>query len=111
MIPDTLTPRRIGCDAAEAEIALPADHPAFAGHFPGQPILPGVAQLDWAITLATRAFRLPPQPAQHVQVKFTRLVTPGQTLTLRLDRAGDTIRFAYRVGDAVASSGRFRFGP
>ena len=31
--------------AHTACIAIPADHPAFDGHFPGQPLLPGVVLL------------------------------------------------------------------
>ncbi len=109
MTPEPRLLRRIDADTAEVEIDLPADHPAFAGHFPERPILPGVVQLDWAVRLASLAFDLSPQPACQVQVKFVQLVTPNQTLILRLNRTGETIRFEFRVGGAIASTGRFRF--
>lgn len=102
--------RRLDADSAEAEIDLPPDHPAFAGHFPKRPILPGVVQLDWAVRLSALAFDLPPHPARQVQVKFVHVVTANQTLILRLNRTGETIRFEFRVGGEVASMGRFRFG-
>ena len=32
--------------AHSVALAIAADHPAFAGHFPGRPLLPGVALLS-----------------------------------------------------------------
>jgi 3-hydroxymyristoyl/3-hydroxydecanoyl-(acyl carrier protein) dehydratase len=34
---------------AEKSLVIPADHPSLAGHFPGNPIVPGVVILDEVI--------------------------------------------------------------
>lgn len=69
---------------SEHAVSLPiaADHPAYAGHFPGQPILPGVVLLDEA--LHALAARLGRQDAawQLKSVKFHSPVQPGESLTL-----------------------------
>lgn len=66
----------------QAEWTVPLDHPAFAGHFPGQPILPGVVLLDRVLALANGS--LGQQCWTILQAKFLRPVGPGAVLTLTL---------------------------
>lgn len=64
---------------------VPADHPAFAGHFPGSPILPGVVLLDWALQAICDHAGIVLQNCTINSVKFLR---PAQ--------AGDALAIAYR---------------
>jgi 3-hydroxymyristoyl/3-hydroxydecanoyl-(acyl carrier protein) dehydratase len=41
-------------DMQSRRIAVARDHPAFAGHFPGQPLLPGVVLLGEVLELLLR---------------------------------------------------------
>jgi 3-hydroxyacyl-[acyl-carrier-protein] dehydratase len=72
-------------DTAEFTWGLPADHPAFAGHFPARPIVPGVVLLDQALQLAMQMHG--PAPAggwQVAQAKFFVPVGPSQVLHFAL---------------------------
>ncbi|MBL8325552.1 MAG: acyl-CoA synthetase [Rubrivivax sp.] len=76
------------------EIAV--DHPAFDGHFPGRPVLPGVVLLGWVLELLrdtpglqSRVGRTPTVE----QVKFVAPVGPGQTVQLRLQAATRGVEF------------------
>jgi 3-hydroxymyristoyl/3-hydroxydecanoyl-(acyl carrier protein) dehydratase len=92
----------------QLELVVPLDLAHFTGHFPGTPILPGVVQIDWAITLGQRLMTLPPRFAGMEVLKFQQLVRPGDriSLTLRFDQERGKLHFAYRNGDAACSSGR-----
>ena len=60
-------------------VEIPADSPFVEGHFPGRPILPGVAQL----ALALQA--LGPRPLRRlVLARFRRLVEPPARLTFSI---------------------------
>lgn len=92
---------------AEFDWTVPADHPAFAGHFPGNPIVPGVVLLDHALLCATRM--LPDAPAAGWQVgnaKFFSPVGPGETLVFRLQRkASGAIAFTVAAADRDVAAG------
>jgi 3-hydroxyacyl-[acyl-carrier-protein] dehydratase len=100
--------RTLGCpeDGVDAETwVVPADHPAFAGHFPGRPIVPGVLLLDWALATATR---LRPQQCGWtvVQAKFLRPVGPGVILQLALvPTPRGALAFEVRAPDGPVASG------
>lgn len=71
--------------AMEAVISVPADHPAFPGHFPGRSVVPGVVLLDLAAEAARRAFGLGPL-RRIARAKFVSPVGPAQAVALRLSR-------------------------
>lgn len=102
-----------GPDSMTVNLALPADHPAFDGHFPGRPILAGVVQIDWAIRLAETYLGTASPTTQDFQVKFRRVIGPDApvSLDLRLDRDRRVLEFSYQQDDAVASSGRIWLAP
>lgn len=72
---------------ADAVISVPAGHPAFPGHFPGRPVVPGVVLLDLAAEAARRAFGLGPL-RRIARAKFVAPVGPDQAVALRLSRRG-----------------------
>jgi len=73
---------------------VPADHPAFAGHFPGRPIVPGVVLLDRLLSCVAT-------PSDIASAKFLSPVGPGETLEFTWQaQASGTIRFD------IAASGR-----
>lgn len=84
---------------------LDARHPAFDGHFPGDPLLPGAYLLALVLDearawLGAQARR--ERPAGVRAAKFTRAVRPGEPFAceFRLGEAG-ALRFAVKGADGV----------
>lgn len=74
----------------EPEImTLAPDFPALAGHFPGRPVLPGVALLCMARLLAARACGHALRTRRIERVKFLRPLGPGARLRWELEPAED----------------------
>ena len=105
--PDILAIRR-DADGVEIDLFNRPDLLQLDGHFPRIAIVPGVAQIDWAVKLAARFLGLSIDAATRFQVKFHRLTVPETTVILRLehDRARHRLSFAYRKPDEqVLTSG------
>lgn len=85
---------------------VPVDHPAFAGHFPGTPILPGVVLLDTALNTITMATGIALDNCEISSVKFLSPASPGDELLIQhtLLTSG-TIRFDIMAGMRKIASG------
>lgn len=91
----------------EHTFTIAADHPALPGHFPGNPIVPGVVLLD---EIAVALQRLQPgiRPTGLPNVKFLSPLRPNETCTVRFSTGRNgTIQFQCTVDDRAVASGSF----
>jgi 3-hydroxymyristoyl/3-hydroxydecanoyl-(acyl carrier protein) dehydratase len=93
-----------------AHARVPSDLRYLEGHFPGNPIVPGVAQLvPLVYELARRAWPDLPSPTALKRLKFLEAIRPGDALQVHLEREGDRLRFEVRRGDTPCSHGTLVF--
>jgi 3-hydroxyacyl-[acyl-carrier-protein] dehydratase len=81
-------------------LEVPRDHPAFAGHFPRFPILPGAVLLDEALQVIERERGIDLTQWQIASAKFLDAVRPGDALRLEHDAPeSGLIRFTILAPD------------
>jgi 3-hydroxymyristoyl/3-hydroxydecanoyl-(acyl carrier protein) dehydratase len=94
---------------ATRTIEIAVDHPAFDGHFPGRPLLPGVALLAEVLEAAlgepmlTACIDRAPRLAV---VKFLAPVGPGATLTIDFRLGARSLEWRVRDGGRDVASGQ-----
>ena len=90
----------------QAYIRIAEDHPAFAGHFPGSPILPGAVLLGEILHSITSATGISFDRCSIPSAKFKRIVRPGDSLVLQFEFTGPAaIRFELRAADDLIADG------
>jgi 3-hydroxymyristoyl/3-hydroxydecanoyl-(acyl carrier protein) dehydratase len=72
-------------------VRIAATHPALPGHFPGNPIVPGVVLLDRVAAAIERAHGT--RLAKIASVKFMAPLKPEEDAELRVTRDGLRVRF------------------
>ena len=93
------------------ELPVAAQHPAYAGHFPGQPILPGAVLLDVALHTIAGQLGLTLGSAKIRAAKFLSPVRPGEALQLHFADSGNTTYACeIRVEARVVASCQVSFG-
>lgn len=94
--------RRHDCEHSETLCIAPT-HPSLPGHFPGQPVVPGVVLLDRvAACLEQQGFG---SLKCLGTVKFRAPLLPGQAAEIHVNVKDGRIRFRILRGDQLLVSG------
>ncbi|MDQ5911649.1 MAG: 3-hydroxyacyl-[acyl-carrier-protein] dehydratase [Pseudomonadota bacterium] len=96
----------------EKWMVIPADHPSLAGHFPDNPIVPGVVLLDEVIQ-ALSDWRPDAQAVGMPVVKFLAPLRPEQPFSVGLVETGPgRVRFeCIREGGQLLARGQIALRP
>lgn len=95
-------------DRFETEYTIAADHPALPGHFPGNPVVPGVVILDHVLQ-ALHAWQGDAVPARIQDTKFVSPLLPGQAMQITLTQKDEqAAAFECRVAERRVAQGRIR---
>lgn len=98
-----MQPDGAGLDSTHAEFVIPPDHPALPGHFPGNPVVPGVVLLD-EVRAAAAAWLGEAPITGLPQVKFVAPLLPGQRADIGLELVDRSLRFTVsHAGQPLAS--------
>jgi 3-hydroxyacyl-[acyl-carrier-protein] dehydratase len=87
-------------------IEVTKDHPAFAGHFPRFPVLPGAILLDQVLAIIESQRGIDLTQWRIASAKFLGLVRPGDSLYLEheLSKSG-SIRFSLSTANRKVAGG------
>ncbi|MGO8827640.1 MAG: hypothetical protein ACLQT5_00190 [Steroidobacteraceae bacterium] len=86
-------------------LEIAPDHPAFDGHFPGTPILPGAVLLDEALRFIEVDLALDLTQWQIANAKFLERVRPGDSLTVEHSGpANGMVRFTIRIAHPAGAA-------
>lgn len=88
---------------------IASDDACLDGHFPGNPLVPGVVVLDLAALALEKARTAPVEIAGVSRVKFTSPLRPGELLMIECEAAQDptSARFRCVSGERLIAEGVF----
>jgi 3-hydroxyacyl-[acyl-carrier-protein] dehydratase len=80
-------------------------HPCLPGHFPGQPIVPGVVILDHVLQALESAQAPVREGLRMPQVKFVQPLLPGEQAQITLEGQAPKWKFRVHRQDTLLASG------
>lgn len=103
------SPPEITLNRVQAIIRLNPDHVIFAGHFPGQPVVPGVCMLQIIKELLESAIGQRVQLTRAGNVKFLTVLTPQAHAVVSVQLNFESSEGGILLSEATISAGTTRF--
>ncbi len=96
--------------SVERLITIRRDHPSLPGHFPGNPVVPGVVILEEVLEAIRQTEPVMISLLGAPLVKFHSPLRPEEVMTIRLDPYQSRGRgFTCLTGTRLIASGRFTY--
>jgi acyl carrier protein len=89
--------KQTGAGAIEARVSVSGDSPWFTGHFPDNPILPGIAQLHMAAEVVARSVGKHLSIQRVSRVKFKKIVHPDEPLVIYATATEQDHTYTFRI--------------
>ena len=88
---------RSEADEISARVTTDAQSPWFAGHFPDNPILPGIAQLKMVADIIVASREDDVQMFSLSRIKFRKIVRPGDLLDIHAAPGKEKDQYTFRI--------------
>jgi 3-hydroxyacyl-[acyl-carrier-protein] dehydratase len=107
MLYEQITPRdrivwKLSKEATDGTVTargvVPPESTWFDGHFPGTPILPGVAQLSMVADILKEALGRPVTITRMSRVRFKSVIRPGDEVAVEIKpKAGVPMTYVFQI--------------
>ena len=94
-----------------AEVRVPKGAAWFDGHFPGFPVLPGIAQLAMVYEIVRQSLHCQVQVVEMNNIRFKQMIAPDDCLMVKAELRPGGGRYAFRItrADEVICMGSMTF--
>ena len=103
-----LNAQRLDSNAIVADISFPPDSPWFSGHFPGEPILPGIAQIALVEAAIQQVNGRQWRVGAVKRTRFKQIIEPNDLVDILIEPhqdSQDTFSFQINTKGEVTASG------
>ena len=84
-------------NCVRATVSTDQHSPWFSGHFPGDPILPGVAQLHMVTASIAKVLQRQLVLQSVARIKFKKLIRPGDVLDIRAEATAKENQYSFQI--------------
>lgn len=92
-------------DTATLSLRVPLGYAHCEGHFPGDPLVPGVTQVAWATKAVEALAGAPLPPYRIARFKFRAPIRPGADVVVMVTRSGATFDIGILADRLPAADG------